>query len=119
MNHGIDKGVNKIMLALDKLKIDKTDEIKEIIDEAYQLGKDDGYDEGYNEGMDDADNSDEIDDAYEEGKDNGRNEFLNELINSLGYLTIRNIQEKSGYQICYGNDVNFDELIKAIRYLNE
>ena len=100
---------------LDELKENKTKEIVDIINEAYEIGKN----EGYGEGMDDADNSDEIDDAYEEGKDNGRNEFLNELINSLGYLTIRNIQEKSGYQICYGNDVNFDELIKAIRYLNE
>lgn len=100
---------------LDELKENKTKEIVDIINEAYEIGKNEGYDEG----MDDADNSDEIDDAYEEGKDNGRNEFLNELINSLGYLTIRNIQEKSGYQICYGNDVNFDELIKAIRYLNE
>lgn len=38
-----------------------------------------------------------------------------ELIEQLGYDAIVKVQEKTGYQLCYGGKVDFNELILAIK----
>ena len=57
--------------------------------------------------------------AFNQGVEEGKAEMENKIEEGLGYDTIVKIQERSGYQICYGGNVDFDELIVAIKKLME
>lgn len=106
------------MLRIDELKKDKTEEICSLIDEVYEIGHSDGYNEGYDEGCSEYDSTVEINDAYEEGNDDGRNKCITEILDTLGYDVIRKIQDKTGFQICYGTEIDFYELLLAIKEQN-
>lgn len=88
------------------------DEYKEKMKDAYRAGfnagKEEGYDEGYSEKEDEYDDSDtnSQDDGYKEGYDTGL--FAGEMnfTEMIGYDAIRNIQEATGYQICYGATID-------------
>lgn len=99
------------------------DEYKEKMKDAYRAGFDAGKEEGYNIGYDDgyAEKEDEESDdtSYKNGYEEGYNiGILTGEINvseRIGYDVIRNIQDVTGYQICYGNTIDMNELIEAIR----
>lgn len=103
------------------IKDDMPEEYKENLKKAYEAGYEAGKETGYQEGYSDKEdelNEDELsyyNEGYEVGYSDGRTSFA-EII---GYETIRRIQDKTQYQLCYGNDVNVDELIEAIKKLGE
>lgn len=101
------------------------DEYKEDIEAAYKSGFDAGKEKGYSIGYDDGyakkeDEDEESDDtSYKNGYEEGYNiGILTGEINvseRIGYDVIINIQDVTGYQICYGNTIDMNELIEAIR----
>ena len=101
------------------------DEYKEDIEAAYKsgfdAGKEEGYDTGYNIGY--SEKEDEYNDSdansykngYEEGYDIGVLTGEINVSERIGYDASRNIQDITGYQICYGNTIDMNELIEAIK----
>ena len=67
----------------------------------------------------DENNDEKFAEAFNQGVEEGKTEMENKIEEGLGYNTIVKIQERSGYQICYGGNVNIDELISAIKKLME
>jgi len=91
------------------------------IKKVYKAGYDEGYNEGKKDGYDDCDSEigykteDENESCYDEGYEVGCHIGMHQIIEMLGYDTVRNIQDKTQYQICYGNYVDLNELIEAIK----
>lgn len=93
------------------------------LEKAYKLGYncskeevyDDGYQNGYDDGKDECLN--DYEDGYNSGYENGTITGKNLIIEELGYSDIVSIQEKTGYHICFGTEVNIKELIHAIKEL--
>ena len=86
-------------------------------DDRYLEGYKNGYSDGYDEKKDEID--EDINDSYKEGLEEGIRLGENLIIQKLGYCCILNIQEKTQYQVCYGDKVDLDELIEAIKKLSD
>lgn len=107
--------------------IDKNipEEDREYIKKAYEAGYDAGKKDGYDEGYDDCDSeiedktNEENESCYNEGYEVGCHVGMHQIIEMLGYDTVRNIQDKTQYQICYGDDIDLNELIEAIKKIAE
>lgn len=67
----------------------------------------------------DENNDEKFAEAFSQGVGEGRAEMENKIEEGLGYDTIVKIQERSGYQICYGGKLDFDELILAVKKIVE
>lgn len=87
----------------------------------YEKGYEKGYRDGYEEKEEEIGQEfeEDIRDSYDEGLETGI--LLGEelLVQKLGYDCMLNIQEKTQYQICYGDEVDLDGLIEAIKKLSD
>ena len=87
--------------------------LSQILKSLYQKGYATGYDEGYENGYDNGtDERSSID--YEAGYE----EAINLWNDMFSYSELINLQEKTGYQICYGTAVDY-AAAQAIKHLIE
>ena len=88
--------------------------LSQILKSSYQKGSATGYDEGYENGYDNGtDERSSID--YEAGYE----EAINLWNDMFSYSELINLQEKTGYQICYGTAVDYAAAAQAIKHLIE
>lgn len=87
----------------------------EILEEIYEDGKREGYDDGYDDG--EAASEDYVKEQQAEWIETGRDETVSDFIEKIGYSDLIRLQEKTQYQICFGGEVNAEEMVKAIKVL--
>ncbi len=94
-----------------------SEEDTETLEEIYEEGKREGYDDGYDDG--EAASEDYINKQQAEWIETGRDEAVSDFIEKIGYSDLIRLQEKTQYQICFGGEVNAEEMVKAIKVLIE
>lgn len=104
-----------------QFSVELSEEDMETLKEIYEDGESDGYNDGYDTGFD---NGEEKAEGYVASRkaewiENGRCLFVSELLDEIGHSNILQLQEKTGYQIRFGGEVNVEELIEAIKALIE
>lgn len=94
---------------------------KKTLKQIYDDGVDEGYDDGYNDGYEEGESSAVIQslEIQKEGKEEGYETAVSEFVDKVGYLNLVQLQERTQCQICYGDNINFNELISAIKTLLE
>ena len=76
----------------------------------YTVGYDEGHSDGYDEGIDERSCME-----YEKGNMNA----VNSWNSTLSYSELIKLQEKTGHQICYGDEVDYAAAAQAIKHLIE
>lgn len=89
----------------------------ETLKEIYEDGKRSGYEDGYDNG--EAVSEEYIKKHQREWIEFGRDKAVSDFIEKIGYSNLIRLQEKTQYQICFGGEVNVEEMIKAIKVLIE
>lgn len=88
---------------------------KKTLKQIYDDGVDDGHNDGYEEG--ESSTVTETVKIQKEGKTEGYETAVSEFVDKVGYLNLVQLQERTQCQICYGDNINFNELISAIKTL--